>query len=207
MSTDTNERTAMEGWAILDMMGHLRMGGYVTEVEFAGARVGRIDVPAEGDEPASTHLFGGQSIYRLSFVSEELARRAARSNPARPIDHYEISAEIRERLETTERERIEQRAKAGAQREYHGKATEERQRVVEILSDAKATARAAIAALPEGSVEIAVANRLVADIATWCEESHQRLRDEQPAARTHAGGGYDDRDAYGDGYDDEESPI
>lgn len=189
--SDEHKAIGFEGWAIVDLMGHLRMGGYVSEVEFGGARVGRIDVPVEGDEPASTHLFGGQSIYRLTFVDEEIARRVARSNPARPIDHYEITAEIRQRLEAQERERIEAHVRRQVEREQTDAAREERRRVLDILSDAKATAQAAVGALPEGSVEIGVANRLMADIATYCDESHQRLRGE-PRASTYSGGGYDD---------------
>lgn len=35
----------IEGWTILELMGHRRLSGYVTEVEVAGAGMLRLDVP------------------------------------------------------------------------------------------------------------------------------------------------------------------
>jgi len=37
--------TTYEGWAILELMGHRRLAGYVRETELAGAGVIRLDVP------------------------------------------------------------------------------------------------------------------------------------------------------------------
>lgn len=38
-------REGFEGWAILELMGHRRLGGYLTEQEIAGAAFIRIDIP------------------------------------------------------------------------------------------------------------------------------------------------------------------
>lgn len=40
-----DSQPAFEGWAILELMGHRRLGGYVTEVELAGHGMLRLDVP------------------------------------------------------------------------------------------------------------------------------------------------------------------
>lgn len=40
------ERVNFAGWAILELMGHRRLGGYVTEQEIAGTASLRIDVPS-----------------------------------------------------------------------------------------------------------------------------------------------------------------
>ena len=42
--TETTEKT-FEGWAIVELMGHRRLAGYVTETELAGAPMLRLDVP------------------------------------------------------------------------------------------------------------------------------------------------------------------
>lgn len=41
----TDEKPAFEGWAILELMGHRRLGGHVSEATVAGAGFLRIDVP------------------------------------------------------------------------------------------------------------------------------------------------------------------
>ncbi len=43
MSSDSD---TFSGWAILELMGHRRLAGYVTETELAGQGVLRLDVPA-----------------------------------------------------------------------------------------------------------------------------------------------------------------
>lgn len=49
MGADVDDKKPpFEGWAILELMGHRRLGGYVSEATVAGAGFLRIDVP--GDE-------------------------------------------------------------------------------------------------------------------------------------------------------------
>jgi hypothetical protein len=77
-----------ETWAIVEVMGHKKLAGWVTEQTIAGAALVRVDVP---DTPADerygvshaatekyTKLIGVGSIYMLTPCSEEIARRAAR---------------------------------------------------------------------------------------------------------------------------------
>lgn len=61
-----------EQWAILELMGHRRLGGYVQEVELFGAALLRIDIPGEDDKWA-TQLYGAQAIYCLTPATEEAA--------------------------------------------------------------------------------------------------------------------------------------
>ena len=42
-TTTTTQAAPFEGWAILELMGHRRLAGYVREVELAGAGVLRLD--------------------------------------------------------------------------------------------------------------------------------------------------------------------
>jgi hypothetical protein len=41
-----NTEEKFEGWAILELMGHRRLGGYVRETQIAGAGMLRIDIPS-----------------------------------------------------------------------------------------------------------------------------------------------------------------
>jgi RecJ-like exonuclease len=112
----------MEGqiWAVVELMGHVRMAGLVTEEEHFGSKVGRIDIPKEEVEckPCAgggrvlplengstctecggkgkvgggflTQWFSGQSIYRMTPCTEEVARRVAKTNQPAPISPFEM---------------------------------------------------------------------------------------------------------------------
>lgn len=84
-----------EGWAILELMGHLRTAGYVTEEEHFGCKLGRIDIP--NGEGSVTQYFGGSSIYRLTPTTEEIARAVALRNQPAPVQRWELPAPKEER--------------------------------------------------------------------------------------------------------------
>jgi hypothetical protein len=78
-----------ESWAILELMGHVRMAGRVTEEERFGAKMGRIDVPgAEGGY--TTVYFGGGSVYRMTPTTEAIARAVATHNAPEPVHRWEL---------------------------------------------------------------------------------------------------------------------
>lgn len=79
-----------KGWAILELMGHRRLAGYVTEEEIAGAGMIRIDVPGEDGEMVATQYYSPSALYCLSPVTEELARAVARNNQPTPVTRYEL---------------------------------------------------------------------------------------------------------------------
>lgn len=81
---------SFDSWAVLELMGHVRMAGRVTEEERFGVKMGRIDVPK--DDGFTTVYFGGGSVYRMTPTTEEIARAVAtRSQPA-PVHRYELPA-------------------------------------------------------------------------------------------------------------------
>lgn len=89
-TTGTTATTPPVGeWAIVELMGHVRLGGFVTEEEHFGAKVGRIDIPLIGGGMA-TQLFGGGSLYRLTYVTEEFARGVALHNQPEPVHRWEL---------------------------------------------------------------------------------------------------------------------
>lgn len=84
-----------EEWAIVEIMGHKRFAGKVTEQAMGGASFVRIDVPEislpTGDVlPAFTKLFGAASIYCISPCTEESARMFAQSIRAKSFSRYEV---------------------------------------------------------------------------------------------------------------------
>lgn len=85
----SDETTAYEGWAVLELMGHRRLAGYVREVVQYGTPMCRLDVPVEGGEPI-TQFYPGTSIYCLSPVTEDVARAVALRNKPAPVSPYEV---------------------------------------------------------------------------------------------------------------------
>ena len=89
MSGETS--TAFEGWAILELMGHRRLAGYVREVIVAGAGVLRLDVPADAPgEFAATQYYSPQALYCLTPSSEATCRQLAPSFRPEPVSRWEL---------------------------------------------------------------------------------------------------------------------
>lgn len=78
------------GWAILELMGHRRLAGHVSEVEFAGGKFVRIDVPGDEDGDVATQLYGASSIYCLTPTSEATARATAKASRVAPVSRWEL---------------------------------------------------------------------------------------------------------------------
>lgn len=77
-------------WAIVELMGHLRLAGYASETTIAGAGFIRVDVPGpDGDTRASKYC-SPQSVYAITPCDEETARRTA--NPPRYVYQPELEA-------------------------------------------------------------------------------------------------------------------
>src|SRR5580698_1089862 len=96
-----------ELWAILELMGHVRLGGKVSEEECFGAKMGRIEIP-QADGSFVTQFFGGSSVYRLTPVSEEAARAVALHCQPEPVHSWEMpkaishDSAVRERVQDDE---------------------------------------------------------------------------------------------------------
>lgn len=77
-------------WAILDLFGHQRTAGHVTEATIGGCSFVRIDVP-EG-EGYRTEYYGNGAIYSMRPVSEEIARAVVQNGVSAPVSQYEVSS-------------------------------------------------------------------------------------------------------------------
>jgi len=75
-------------WAIVEVMGHQRLAGRVTEQVVGGTSFVRVDVPeAAGCQPF-TRLLGSGAIYAITITDEETARAAALAMRAKPMDEF-----------------------------------------------------------------------------------------------------------------------
>lgn len=85
----TEEQQAFEMWAVVELLGHRRLAGRLTEQQVAGQVLLRVDVPAL-DGSMTTQLYGGQAIYCLTPTTEEVARALALRLQPEPVHRYEL---------------------------------------------------------------------------------------------------------------------
>lgn len=76
-----------EAWAVCELMGHVKLAGKLTEIEMFGAKMGRLDIP-QGDGFV-TQFFGGNSVYRITIVTEEVARQVNRQTSPAPVSPWD----------------------------------------------------------------------------------------------------------------------
>lgn len=78
------------GWAILELMGHRRMAGYVSERDVAGTPFVQIDVPGQEGEPTATQLYSPQAVYCITPTTEEIAKAVAKNAQPSPVHRWEL---------------------------------------------------------------------------------------------------------------------
>jgi hypothetical protein len=93
------ETTKFDQWGIVDVMGHQRYIGRISEEMIAGQGFIRIDVPETSAAKTWTKIIGTSSIYAITPTTEEIARAMAANEKAVPINKWELPDELRERIE------------------------------------------------------------------------------------------------------------
>lgn len=106
------EQDAPAQWAILELMGHQRLAGRVSQQTYGGASLIRVDVPevvttgtryVAGEPqdvmeviPAHTRSLGPSSVYSINWCDEAAATVAAHSIKHAPINVYSLKNVLRE---------------------------------------------------------------------------------------------------------------
>ena len=83
----------IEGFAIVELMGHRKLAGKISRAEILGTEMLRVDVIDPAGETIATQFYNGASIYALSFCGEKEARAAAAASSSwQPVTRYELRA-------------------------------------------------------------------------------------------------------------------
>jgi hypothetical protein len=107
VNDETNDQQSTEGkWCVLELMGHVRLAGYVTEVQLAGFGMLHVAIPNDEGGFWEQHV-PPASLYRMTTVAEDIARMVAKDSPGMPVQEYHVRAEIRAKIAQEERESIE----------------------------------------------------------------------------------------------------
>lgn len=87
----TTEQNKFEGWVVLELMGHRRLAGFLSEQQIAGSGFLRLDVYAEGEEtPNATPLYSPSAVYCITPTTENLARRFSNRGFDGPVQPWEL---------------------------------------------------------------------------------------------------------------------
>jgi hypothetical protein len=90
MSTDG--QAAFEGWCILEVFGHRKLGGYLREQELASASFLRIDIPAVDGRAPATQFYAPTAVYAITPCTEEIARSVAGLFRPEPVSRWDLRA-------------------------------------------------------------------------------------------------------------------
>lgn len=114
------ENKSYEGWAILELMGHVRVAGHVRQEEQFGKALIRIDVPGDDTERSTTQWYGPEALYCLTPTTEEIARAVAAVSRRPPVSAWELSRALPapDSAATTFREHAEEEAEGSDDEEF-----------------------------------------------------------------------------------------
>ena len=86
-------------WCIVELFGHQRIAGFVTETQIAGAGFIQVDVPQvrDGAKPFS-RLYNPSAVYAINPVTEPIAREMAKRIDTRPIVAWDIGFDPQRQL-------------------------------------------------------------------------------------------------------------
>lgn len=84
------QQEKFEIWGIVELFGHQRIAGKLTEQNVAGNNMLRVDVPESESNPSFTRFLNHAAIYAINPTTEEVARLSAKGLNAAPIDSWDI---------------------------------------------------------------------------------------------------------------------
>lgn len=107
---DQQSQQKFEQWCIVELFGHTKLAGLVSEQSLGGAMFVRVDVPEVQREASSTKIvdgrykeekytetiasftrfFGANAIYSITPTSEAIARAMAQRIATRPVAAFEL---------------------------------------------------------------------------------------------------------------------
>lgn len=77
-------------WCILELFGHVKMAGKVSEQAIGGGSFIRVDVPNPDGTIAFTRFYGPSAIYSIQPVEEKVAVSIAKNLARPPVSLWEM---------------------------------------------------------------------------------------------------------------------
>lgn len=92
----SEEPELFDYWAILELFGHTRIAGRVTEAAIGGGHLLRLDVPSVHGRPGFTRFYGANAIYSMTIVEKDVALSALARLAPEPVDIYLMPSAVQQ---------------------------------------------------------------------------------------------------------------
>jgi hypothetical protein len=86
-------------WAIVELMGHQKVAGELSEFVMGGSSFIRVDVPETEEQPGFTRFLTDKAIYAINPVTEEVAKFKAAQLQNRPIESWDFRSMLTKQLQ------------------------------------------------------------------------------------------------------------
>lgn len=90
MDKETSNESKFDQWCVVELMGHQRIAGKVTEESHFGVALMRVEVPVVDGRAGFTKFFGGNAIYAVTPTTEAIATHVAKMVDQAPISRWEM---------------------------------------------------------------------------------------------------------------------
>jgi len=94
------EQESLEIYALVELFGHQRIAGKVSEQVIAGSGFVRVDVPATSKRAGYTRFFSPSAIYGITPVEQDVAQHLAESIYVQDI--VPLTAPVRQLTEVSD---------------------------------------------------------------------------------------------------------
>lgn len=83
---------------ILELLGHRKLAGYLTETEIAGAKFLRIDVPTDEGKNV-TQFYSPSAVYCITPTTKEMVSQMAHSNSPAPVSRFNLLPPVEDNMD------------------------------------------------------------------------------------------------------------
>lgn len=90
MDTFNEHPEKFQCWAVVDLMGHSKTAGLISEQSIAGKGMIRIDIPDKSGEIRVTRFYSPDAVYSLAPVDKQIAVAYAAHHDTRPVQIYDL---------------------------------------------------------------------------------------------------------------------
>lgn len=77
-------------WVVLELMGHRRLAGLLSEQQVAGATFLRLDIPPGPGRTQVSQLYRPEAVYCITPTTEAIARAIANRVGYQPVSRFEL---------------------------------------------------------------------------------------------------------------------